>query len=59
MTMSHAEYLPDIAQIRAWAELPAELRDKVAQILLSIGALRKVGPGDTWIREGEQTENKG
>lgn len=53
------KYVSDIAGLAAWGDLPGDLREKIAHVLLSIGAPRKAAAGDTWIREGEHTENKG
>jgi len=53
------KYVRDITGMASWGDLPDELRESAARILLTIGELRNVGSGDTWIREGEQTENKG
>ena len=53
------KYLRDIAGLAAWGELTEDLREKVARLVLTIGAPRKAAAGDTWIREGERSENKG
>ncbi len=53
------KYVPDISGLDAWGDLPPDLREKTAHVLLAIGDLRKAAAGDTWIREGEHSENKG
>jgi len=53
------KYVSDIANLAAWSGLPSDLRDRAARLLSSIGEARNVGSGDTWIREGEQSANKG
>lgn len=48
-----------IQQLKVFAPLGVPLRQTVADLMVSIGVLRRINKGTTWMKSGVPSENKG